>query len=115
MAITKGIVEMMNGDITVQSEKGVGTEFTVTVTLRNSECRDEEHREPAARGSDRKQVRLAGRRILLAEDSEEFHRHMGFETVGEFHRCIYKFGRWYNMIWMEDSLKMSQLWRICGC
>ena len=44
MAITKGIVEMMNGDITVQSEKGVGTEFTVTVTLRNSECRDEEHR-----------------------------------------------------------------------
>ena len=70
MAITKGIVEMMNGDITVQSEKGVGTEFTVTVTLRNSECRDEEHREPAARGSDRKQVRLTGRRILLAEDIE---------------------------------------------
>ena len=70
MAITKGIVEMMNGDITVESEKGVGTEFTVTVTLRNSECRDEEHREPAARGSDRKQVRLAGRRILLAEDIE---------------------------------------------
>ena len=36
MAITKRIVEMMNGSISVESEKGVGTEFAVTVTLRNS-------------------------------------------------------------------------------
>ena len=34
MAITKRIVEMMNGSISVESEKGVGTEFAVTVTLR---------------------------------------------------------------------------------
>ena len=37
MAITKRIVEMMNGSISVESEKGVGSEFTVTVTLRNCE------------------------------------------------------------------------------
>ena len=37
MAITKRIVEMMNGSISVDSEKGVGTEFAVTVTLRNCE------------------------------------------------------------------------------
>ena len=37
MAITKSIVEMMHGDITVKSEKGVGTEFTVTVTLIKSD------------------------------------------------------------------------------
>ncbi len=37
MAITKSIVEMMNGDISVESEKGVGTTFTVTVTLLESE------------------------------------------------------------------------------
>ena len=37
MAITKAIVEMMNGVISVESEKGVGTEFTVVITLRNSE------------------------------------------------------------------------------
>ncbi|MBR6959330.1 MAG: response regulator, partial [Clostridiales bacterium] len=35
MAITKNIVELMNGSITVDSEKGVGTEFTVIVTLNN--------------------------------------------------------------------------------
>ena len=37
MAITKSIVEMMNGKIEVDSEKGVGTTFTVTVTLMNSD------------------------------------------------------------------------------
>ena len=43
MAITKKIVEMMNGTISVESEKGVGTEFTVVVTLKNCEQQDEEH------------------------------------------------------------------------
>ena len=43
MAITKRIVEMMNGTISVQSEKGIGTEFTVVVTLKNSEQQDEAH------------------------------------------------------------------------
>ena len=37
MAITKNIVELMNGTISVESEKGVGTEFTVNITLNNSD------------------------------------------------------------------------------
>ena len=37
MAITKNIVEMMNGNITVESEKGVGSTFVVNVTLKNSD------------------------------------------------------------------------------
>ena len=37
MAITKSIVEMMNGEITVESEKGKGTTFFVLVTLQNSQ------------------------------------------------------------------------------
>ena len=36
MAITKNFVEMMNGEITVESEKGVGSVFTVDVTLKAS-------------------------------------------------------------------------------
>jgi signal transduction histidine kinase/DNA-binding response OmpR family regulator len=40
MAITKSIVEMMNGHIEVESKKGEGSKFTVTVTLADSERRD---------------------------------------------------------------------------
>lgn len=40
MAITKSIVEMMNGTIEVESEKGKGTTFTVTVTLTDSGRQD---------------------------------------------------------------------------
>ena len=36
MAITKGIVDMMNGKIEVESEKGKGTTFRVTLTLNDS-------------------------------------------------------------------------------
>lgn len=37
LAITKNIVEMMNGNIAVRSEKGEGSEFVFTVTLMNSD------------------------------------------------------------------------------
>ncbi len=40
----------------------------------------------------------------LNRNSAKFHAHMGFQTVGEFHKCGYKFGRWYNMIWMEKII-----------
>ena len=36
LAITKGIVDMMNGRIEVESEKGEGTTFSVSLTLMNS-------------------------------------------------------------------------------
>ena len=40
----------------------------------------------------------------LTRNSEHFHSHMGFTRVGTFHKCGYKFGRWYNMIWMEKII-----------
>ena len=36
MAITKNMIELMNGTVSVESEKGVGTEFTVIISLNNS-------------------------------------------------------------------------------
>ena len=41
MAITKSLVEMMNGNILAESEKGVGTTFTVTITLSDSDRTEE--------------------------------------------------------------------------
>ena len=40
----------------------------------------------------------------LTRDSARFHARMGFKKAGEFHRCGYKFGRWYNIIWMEKLI-----------
>ena len=40
----------------------------------------------------------------LTRNSEEFHRHIGYTKVGTFHKCGYKFERWYNMIWMEKFI-----------
>ena len=40
----------------------------------------------------------------LTKDSVEFHAHLGYKMVGEFHQCAYKYERWYNMVWMEKSL-----------
>ena len=40
----------------------------------------------------------------LDKNSALFHEHMGYRKVGEFHKCGYKFGRWYSMIWMEKII-----------
>ena len=42
MAITKNIVDIMNGSISVDSKKGVGTAFTVVITLNNSKHEENE-------------------------------------------------------------------------
>ena len=40
----------------------------------------------------------------LTRDSALFHERFGFRKIGEFHKCGYKFGRWYDMIWMEKTI-----------
>lgn len=40
----------------------------------------------------------------LTQNSANFHQHLGYETVGRFHKCGYKFNRWYDMIWMEKLI-----------
>ena len=40
----------------------------------------------------------------LNNNSEEFHKHLGYKRIGLFTRCGYKFDNWYNMIWMEKFI-----------
>lgn len=44
----------------------------------------------------------------LNHNSIQFHEHFGYSMVGEFHKCAYKFGRWYNMVWMEKIIAEHQ-------
>ena len=80
LAITKSIVEMMGGEIRVESEKGVGTTFMVTVVLGKAQ----EAEQPAgavkadadeAPGGEisketDEEISLAGLNILIVEDQE---------------------------------------------
>lgn len=47
----------------------------------------------------------------LTTNSADFHAHMGFVKAGEFHKCGYKFGRWYDMIWMEKIIGKHNDWQ----
>ena len=66
MAIAKNIIELMNGTISVESEKGAGTKFTVVVTLGNDASGSGEAAGAAL--PEKKRAELSGRNILLAED-----------------------------------------------
>ena len=37
----------------------------------------------------------------LTANSVRFHEHLGFVTIGRFNSSGYKFGRWYDVVWME--------------
>ena len=43
----------------------------------------------------------------LTHDSAKFHRRMKYEQVARFHRCGYKFGNWYDLIWVEKFLSLT--------
>lgn len=40
----------------------------------------------------------------LTRNSVQFHEHLGYKWIGEFTKCGYKFGTWYNMVWMEKII-----------
>jgi CheY-like chemotaxis protein len=68
MAITRNFVAMMNGTVTVDSKKGEGSVFTVTVDLLKS---DRSASEDKASDTCYEEGFLAGKRVLMAEDVEQ--------------------------------------------
>ena len=40
----------------------------------------------------------------LTHGSVKFHERMGYSIVGHFSECGYKFGKWYDIVWMEKHL-----------
>jgi PAS domain S-box-containing protein len=67
MAITKNIVDMMNGTISLESEQGVGSEFTISLCFRIAyEYRYGEDNE----NEETNKIPFRGRNILLVEDME---------------------------------------------
>lgn len=40
----------------------------------------------------------------LSKNSVQFHEHLGYRLVGRFYKCAYKFGKWYDMVWMEKHI-----------
>lgn len=40
----------------------------------------------------------------LTNGSVSFHEKLGYRLVGTFHKCGYKFNRWYDMVWLEKHI-----------
>lgn len=40
----------------------------------------------------------------LSNNSLDFHKHLGFDVVGTFRKCGFKFDRWYDMVWAEKII-----------
>ncbi len=66
MAITKSMVDLMGGEIRVETEKGKGTEFIINISFEISdELPEEEKVEETSSG-----LNFAGKRLLLVDDIE---------------------------------------------
>lgn len=120
MPITKNIIEMMNGEIAVESEPGKGTTFTVTIRLKLWEeeavSASEEKSSAAALGAFRESD-FSGNRALLVDDNalnleiaEEILRMTGLEieTAGDGKEAFERFSAspegYYKIVFMDVQM-----------
>ncbi|MCR5585780.1 MAG: response regulator [Lachnospiraceae bacterium] len=80
MAITKNLVEMMNGNIKVNSKLNKGTSFTVTMILKTAD--EAVVKKESEKESEKAVAReFSGKRCLLVEDNE-INREIATELIG---------------------------------
>jgi len=114
MAITHSIVIMMGGEIKVESEKGVGSVFTVTIPLKTAK---KEERKDEGESFKIEDGMYKGKRLLLCEDNElnreialSFLSEYGFETDTaadgwEAVECVKKHDKgYYDIILMDIQM-----------
>ncbi len=83
MAITKNLVEMMGGTISVTSKKDVGTEFTVQIPMKKVSVDQAETVIPEGeRNALPAGISIKGQRILLVEDND-LNREIAGEILSE--------------------------------
>ncbi|MDO4962445.1 MAG: ATP-binding protein, partial [Eubacteriales bacterium] len=81
MAITKNIIDMMDGKITVASKENEGSEFVVTFSFKLAE-KPEPEDEAAGAETASEELDFTGKRILLVEDNE-LNREIATEILQE--------------------------------
>lgn len=99
MAISKQLVELMGGNIRVESEKGKGT----TVTLRICFCKGDEANVPPKEIQHTGRVSLKGKKILLVEDNE-MNRLVATTTLNHYGALITEVGNGAEAV---ETLKHS--------
>jgi len=82
MAITKSLVDMMNGKIKVKSKKGEGCEFIIDLELKLQQGKCSGNEACEVSDSDAENIEFSGERILLVEDNE-LNRELATEILSE--------------------------------
>ncbi len=83
MAITKSLVDMMNGSISVRSRLNEGCEFTIDLEFKLlSDVNQSKEPEPTLIAEENKAVDFTNRRLLLVEDNE-LNRELATEILSE--------------------------------
>ncbi len=83
MAIVKSLVQQMSGEISVQSQLGVGSRFTVTIPLKTVQEPPVDAEKRPIQQPFSEEFDWSGRRILVAEDNE-LNREIVTEILKQF-------------------------------